>query len=114
MDPVIRAPLLKALEDIESPSATKQARNFGNEHIDALFDGGVLGNTLKEMGEPVDGAQFVAASEERMRLKMALQKFIAENPDGDQIEFLNKQVRQRTTAAAATGVLNSITSRKKK
>ena len=114
MDPVIRAPLLKALEDIESPSATKQSRNFGNEHIDALFDGGVLGNTLKEMGEPIDGAQFVAASEERLRLKIALQKFIAENPDGDQIEFLNKQVRQRTTAAGGTGVLNSLTARKKR
>lgn len=114
MDPVIRAPLLKALDDIESPNAAKQTRNFANEHIDALFDGGVFGNTLKEMGEPVDGAQFVAASEERLRLKIALQNFIAENPDGDQIEFLNKQVRQRTTAAGGTGVLNSLTTRKKR
>lgn len=114
MDPVIRAPLLKALDDIESPSSAKQPRNFANEHIDALFDGGVFGNTLKEIGEPVDGAQFVAASEERLRLKIALQKFIAENPDGDQIEFINKQVRQRTTAAGGTGVLNSLTTRKKR
>lgn len=114
MDPVIRAPLLKALEDIESPSAAKQPRNFGNEHIDALFNAGVFGSTLKENGEPAYGEQFVAASEERLRLKIALQKFIAENPDGDQIEFINKQVRQRTTAAGGTGVLNSLTTRKKR
>ena len=114
MDPVIRAPLLTALDAVESSTTSKQTNTFANQHIDRLFKTGVFGNTQEDMGEPVDAAQFVAASEEVFRLKTALQKFIAENPDGDQIEFLNKQVRQRTTAAGGTGVLNSLTTRKKR
>ena len=114
MDPVIRAPLLTALEAVESSTTSKQSTTFANQHIDRLFNAGVFGVTLKENGEPAYGDQFVAASEEVFRLKTALQKFIAENPDGDQIEFLNKQVRQRTTAAGGTGVLNSLTARKKR
>ena len=114
MDPVIRAPLLTALEAVESSTTSKRSTTFANQHIDRLFNAGVFGVTLKENGEPAYGDQFVAASEEVFRLKTALQKFIAENPDGDQIEFLNKQVRQRTTAAGGTGVLNSLTTRKKR
>lgn len=89
-------------------------------YVDRLYGANFFGNVREqgvnddEPGAPVDRGQFVAANQQVVRLKSALEKFMRDNPGAtsvEQIAFIDKEIRGDRAKRGATSVLNSSSGR---